>query len=483
MRPALNGLTRYITTVETAKHRTFQVLDSGIAPDNMLIVIALDDWLAVGVLSSQVHVSWSLAAGSRLGVGNDPRYNKTRCFDPFPFPDLHAADKFDGPIGAAVVNPDGTTGASETFGDYPSDRIRALGEQLDAHRKRQQAAHPELTLTGMYNVLEKLRSGEVLSARERTIHEQGLVSVLRQIHDELDAAVLGAYGWADLLPLLRIAHGNDNPAEGQSREEARRAFDEAVLERLVALNAERAAEEARGLVRWLRPEFQNPAGVPTGDEQAPRQDELPTDADEPAAVPAAAAKPTPWPKDTVDQVRAVAEVLAAQATPMSVDDIAARFTARGPWKRRLPQLLEMLVALGRAQEQDGRFSPGACACSFGSSRVVGALEHSRQRCHHASQLQRTRRRMKTASLPSLRVDPALREAAEAVLQEGETLSSFVEQSVRAQIRFRQQQAAFIARGLDSRARARQSGRYVDADEVLAGLGSQLEKARNKARPA
>lgn len=91
--------------------------------------------------------------------------------------------------------------------------------------------------------------------------------------------------------------------------------------------------------------------------------------------------------------------------------------------------------------------------------------------------------MKTASLPSLRVDPALREAAEAVLQEGETLSSFVEQSVRAQIQFRQQQEAFIARGLDSRTRARQSGRYVDVDDVLAGLGSQLEKARKKARPA
>ena len=73
------------------------------------------------------------------------------------------------------------------------------------------------------------------------------------------------------------------------------------------------------------------------------------------AAPAAAAKPMPWPKDTVDQVRAVAEVLAAQATPMSVDDIAARFTARGPWKRRLPQLLEMLVAVGRAEVQGDRY--------------------------------------------------------------------------------------------------------------------------------
>src|SRR5690606_21265716 len=111
-----------------------------------------------------------------------------------------------------------------------------LGEQLDAHRKRQQEKHPDLTMTGMYNVLEKLRSGEPLSAKEKTIHEQGLVSVLKQIHDDLDAAVFDAYGWP---------HG---------------LTDEQILERLVALNAERAAEEARGLVRWLRPEFQNPAG-------------------------------------------------------------------------------------------------------------------------------------------------------------------------------------------------------------------------------
>lgn len=89
--------------------------------------------------------------------------------------------------------------------------------------------------------------------------------------------------------------------------------------------------------------------------------------------------------------------------------------------------------------------------------------------------------MKTATLPSLRVDPALREAAEAVLQAGETLSSFVEQSVRAQVQLRQQQEAFIARGLASRDRARASGRYVEAAEVLAGLEARLEASRRKAR--
>jgi hypothetical protein len=57
----------------------------------------------------------------------------------------------------------------------------------------------------------------------------------------------------------------------------------------------------------------------------------------------------------VDQVRAVAEVLAASPVPLRIDEIAARFTGRGPWKKRLPQLAAMLVALGRAREQDGRY--------------------------------------------------------------------------------------------------------------------------------
>ena len=279
----------------------------------------------MAVLSSSVHLVFSRESGGNHGVGNDLTYNHTDCFEKFPFPvDFNR-------LSAAA----------------------SVAENLDTHRKRQQAAHPELTLTGMYNVLEKLRSGEPLTVEERVIHEQGLVSVLRQIHDELDAAVLDAYGWSDLLPLLRVAHGNDAPTEGQTREDAKRAFDEAVLERLVALNAERAAEEARGLVRWLRPDFQNP-------QSTPQQAEIETvddvhETDDVPAVATPAAKPQPWPKDAVAQVRAVADALSAAAAPLSIDDIAARFTARGPWKKRLPQLLDMLVAMGRAREVDGRF--------------------------------------------------------------------------------------------------------------------------------
>jgi hypothetical protein len=339
MRIALQGLSRYIGTTETSKHRIFMFLDTDIVPDQKIRVIASGDAAVLGILSSQLHVSWSLASGSRLGVGNDPVYNGSRCFDPFPFP---------------------------VATDAQQSRIRDLAEQLDAHRKRQQAAHPDLTLTGMYNVLDKLRSGEALGAKERTIHEHGLVSVLRQLHDDIDAAVLDAYGWSDLLPLLRIAHGLEPGKLGSTeassrraelapltRDDARRAFDEAILERLVALNAERAAEEARGLVRWLRPEFQHPT-----ESAQPVQDEI--DATEPDAGttrPTAVkpAKKLPWPKDTLDQVRAVADLLAASPAPLTADQITDRFTAKGPWKKRMPQLLETLVALGRAKEQNGSF--------------------------------------------------------------------------------------------------------------------------------
>lgn len=139
-----------------------------------------------------------------------------------------------------------------------------------------------------------------------------------------------------------------------TRDDARRAFDEAILERLVALNAERAAEEARGLVRWLRPAFQHP----TADADTATQERM-LEADGSAEAPITiAAKPQPWPKDATAQVRAVADAIAASPVPLSLDELAARFTARGAWKKRLPQLLDILVALGRASERNGRYVSG-----------------------------------------------------------------------------------------------------------------------------
>ena len=71
---------------------------------------------------------------------------------------------------------------------------------------------------------------------------------------------------------------------------------------------------------------------------------------------------------------------------------------------------------------------------------------------------------------------ALREAAEKVLREGESLSSFVEESVRLQVRQRQEQAAFIERGLASRERARKKDAYVSSSNVLKQLEARLAKA-------
>jgi hypothetical protein len=336
LRAALDGLPRFVATVETAKHRVFQFLDASVLPDHMLIAIATSDAKQLGVLSSQVHVEWALAAGGRLGVGNDPRYNKSRCFEPFPFPH-------------------DDTGLTPAL----ADRIRQLAEQLDAHRKARQAAHESVTLTGLYNVLDKLRRGEALTAKDKLLHEQGLVSVLQSLHDELDAAVLRAYGWSDLGPVP------------WADEAARGAWTETLLERLVSLNAKRAAEEAAGTVRWLRPEFQDPARRAAAAAPVPQQaglEGLASKADAAAeaaqaaeegeaaeATVAVAAAPAaqPWPPTLPEQVRAVAQLLAASPAPLPLPAIEAGFKGKGPWKKGLPRILETLEALGRARLEGG----------------------------------------------------------------------------------------------------------------------------------
>jgi len=287
LRNMLVGLKRYIVTVETAKHRFFQFLSATESPSNLLICIASADAFHLGVLSSRAHVTWALAAGGTLE--DRPRYNKSRCFEPFPFPDCSEPQK---------------------------EQIRQLAEQLDAHRKRQQAQHPELTMTGMYNVLEKLRSGEVLSAKEKISHEQGLVAVLRQLHDELDAAVAAAYGW---------------PVE---------LSDAEILERLVALNKERTQEEQNGLIRWLRPEYQNPSGA-----TQQTQVDLPQTA---SAAPVGTTQKPPWPKTLPEQVAAVRTCLSQQSKPLSAGQLKNCFkNAREP---KVAEILAALASIGQARE-------------------------------------------------------------------------------------------------------------------------------------
>ena len=206
-RKSLNGLPRYIVTVETAKHRLFQFLGAEILPDNKLIAIASADAWHLGLLSSALHVHWATSLGGWLGQGNDPVYVKSRCFDPFPFPDASAVQK---------------------------QGLRALGEELDATRKQVLAEHPDLTLTGLYNVLEAIKAGAALSPEHEDVKHRGRILILKDLHDQIDAAAFAAYGWPQGLP------------------------DQDLLARLVALNAERSAQEAAGHVLWLRPDYQAP---------------------------------------------------------------------------------------------------------------------------------------------------------------------------------------------------------------------------------
>jgi predicted transcriptional regulator len=89
--------------------------------------------------------------------------------------------------------------------------------------------------------------------------------------------------------------------------------------------------------------------------------------------------------------------------------------------------------------------------------------------------------MKSATLPPLRVAPELRQAAEAVLHEGESLSGLMEKSLRDEVNRRRMQAEFIARGLAAREESRRTGVYYDADTVHAELREMLTEAKAKTK--
>ena len=288
MRNAVRGLSRYIATTETAKHRVFHMLDAEVLAEGTIAVIAVSDPFLLGVLSSRVHTTWAGTAGGTLE--DRPRYNKTVCFDPFPFP----------PAGRGV------------------SLVRASANTLTEHRNRQLERYASLTITSMYNVLEKLRCGEPLTEREKVTHEQGLVTILKQIHDHLDAAVFDAYGWPHDLT------------------------DEQILERLVALNAERAEEERRGIVRWLRPEFQNPGGTSAA---APQQKVIEIDGESPAGAAAAVKTERVWPKELPAQIAAVREVVTSDANAGWSAERTSR-VFKGAKRAQVEAVLESLSALG-----------------------------------------------------------------------------------------------------------------------------------------
>ncbi|MEY2942661.1 MAG: hypothetical protein RLY97_675, partial [Pseudomonadota bacterium] len=246
LRPALAGLSRYIATVETARHRIFQFVSNDVLPDNKIVVLCFEDAFRLGVLCAEIHQQWTFARCGLIGMANFDAghvYVKSSCFDPFPFPD---------------ATPDQRAAIAE------------LAEELDATRKLALAEVPRLTMTEIYNLVAWLKSvnpsplgeglgwglssGSKITPVRQTpppappLKERGELTdratqdrataaragIIARLHEQIDAAVANAYGWPADLP----------PAE--------------IVARLVALNAARAAEEKSGQIRWLRPEYQIP---------------------------------------------------------------------------------------------------------------------------------------------------------------------------------------------------------------------------------
>jgi len=280
-RPALENLPRFIVTTRTSRHRIFSFLAGDTLADQKLVVIAAADAFILGVLSSRVHSLWAAAAGGWLGIGNDATYNHSDCFFKFPFPL--------------------TTSTQQ-------GRIRELAEQLDALRKQQQTQHPMLTLTDLYNVVEKLQAGQPLTAKEQVTNQQGLASVVLTLHQQLDTEVAAAYGWAVDLPEAEL------------------------LTRLVQLNQARVAGEQAGVVHYLRPAYQAPGH---------QQLVLPAEV---AATPATTlAILLPWPGELAEQMQAVRAIVQQATTPLTTAQVAAFFRRTRPEKVR--PLLDTLTAL------------------------------------------------------------------------------------------------------------------------------------------
>jgi hypothetical protein len=165
---------------------------------------------------------------------------------------------------------------------------------------------------------------ETLTEKEKSVHDRGLVSTLKSLHDDLDAAVSAAYGWPSGLT------------------------DAEILERLVALNAERAAEEARGVIHWLRPEY-----------QAKGQQEIiletkPAKKSKTKTAPAKHKGKAAWPKTLPERMHAVETALHAAAAPIAPADLAAQFARAKP--ADITEILKTLETFGRARNAgEGKF--------------------------------------------------------------------------------------------------------------------------------
>ncbi len=181
LRDAIGKLGRYIGTPIVSKYRLFVWVDSSILPDHAAAAIARDDDYFFGVLHSRAHELWSLRTITYLGIGNDPRYTPSRTFETFPFPWPPNKEPANEPLLWSISE------AAQKLDQLRRNWLNPKGATEAELKKR--------TLTNLYN------------ARP---------TWLANAHDQLDRAVLAAYGWPTALS------------------------EEEILKNLLALNLERS---------------------------------------------------------------------------------------------------------------------------------------------------------------------------------------------------------------------------------------------------
>jgi type II restriction/modification system DNA methylase subunit YeeA len=186
MRKPVSKLAKYIATPMVSKHRVFVQVSATVIPENLLVIIASESNYLLGVLQSKIHELWARSQGTQLREAESAtRYTPTSCFETFPFP-----------------WPPGKEPAGDPCVEAIAQAARELVQKRDNWLNPPGLTDPnelkKRTLTNLYN--------------QRP-------TWLDMAHKKLDKTVLDAYGW----PLDLT--------------------DEQILEKLLALNLERAAAQ------------------------------------------------------------------------------------------------------------------------------------------------------------------------------------------------------------------------------------------------
>jgi len=259
MRTAIDGQLRFLTTPRVSKFRIFSWADSITLPDDGIYIFARSDDFFFGIVHSRFHEVWSLKLGTYLE--DRPRYTPNTCFETFPFP--RPTPKQEAAIAAAAqelntlrerwLNPPEWT--VEKILEFPGSVSGAWARYV---------VKPDKNGVGTvrYSRLEPRDADCAAKLKDRTLTKlyNERPAWLDLAHKKLDAAVARAYGWNDFAKIIEQANDGtiydfesgtfeqfdtDSKGLSEAHEKFEKDFAEKILERLLALNLERADEETK----------------------------------------------------------------------------------------------------------------------------------------------------------------------------------------------------------------------------------------------